>query len=71
MMDDMGIFRTEVVVENPLRPGVLRTVRDVIVDTGSELTWLSGATLAGLNVHVDPVTKRLVPAGPVLVATAA
>ena len=128
MMDDMGIFRTEVVVENPLRPGELRTVRDVIVDTGSELTWIPRATLEelgleplrtvrfvaadgreivrevcfgniyvadtsapeilvfaepgdmlllgarsleGLNVRVDPATKRLVPAGPVLVASAA
>ena len=51
MMDEMGIFRTEVAVENPQRPGELVTVRDVIVDTGSELTWIPSGILISLGLE--------------------
>ena len=126
MFDEMGIFRTTVGVENPLRAGDIRELSDVMVDTGSEYTWLprgvleslglqprrvvqfvtadgraidrsicfahvyAGGTsapdivvfaepgdmvllgahsLEGLNVRIDLIGKRLVPAGPVPVAT--
>ncbi len=125
--DDMGIFRTDVEIENLARPGVKHLLRDVLVDTGSEFTWApagvlqelgieqrkrilfqqadgsmleraagfaivyAGATmtadevvfgepsdqvllgarsLEGMNLKLDIVAKRLVPAGPVLAACA-
>ena len=40
MIDSMGIFRTTISVENPTRPGVMMQVENVMVDTGSEYTWL-------------------------------
>jgi predicted aspartyl protease len=44
---------------------------DAVVDTGSEYTWVPRALLEGLNLKVDPVRKELVPAGPVITASAA
>ena len=50
MIDDMGIFRTTLSVENPTRPGVLLQVENVIVDTGSEYTWLPRTVLEALGL---------------------
>ena len=50
MIDDMGIFRTTVTVENPARPGVTSEVPNVMVDTGSEYTWLPRAVLEALGL---------------------
>ena len=50
MIDDMGIFRTTIAVENPTRPGVTSEVQSVIVDTGSEYTWLPRAVLEALGL---------------------
>jgi len=126
-MDDMGTFRIDIELENPAVRGARRRVTQLLVDTGSELTWVpaddlvalgvarerikrfrqaSGAvveratgtvwvhtgatftpdevvfgepgdlrilgsrTLEGLNVTIDPVSKRLVDAGPAPAAAA-
>jgi clan AA aspartic protease len=50
MIDDMGIFRTTVAVENPARPGVTSEVPNVMVDTGSEYTWLPRTVLEALGL---------------------
>jgi predicted aspartyl protease len=128
MRDDMGSFRVDIEVENPVHPGERRTVRSVLVDTGAELSWvpadvleslgieryttwrfrqadgtiierwtglafvhvagkrasddivfgepgdlilLGSRTLEGLNFRIEPVTKRLVDAGPAPAAMAA
>lgn len=128
MSDDMGTFRTEIAIENPERPGDRQRVEALLVDTGSELTWvpapvleslgiarvkrlrfrqatgqvverwvggarifaagtlslddvvfaepgdlalLGARTLEGLNVVVDPVSRRLVDAGAMPAAAAA
>jgi predicted aspartyl protease len=125
MGDDIGILRTDVEIESPLREGDRRLLRDVLVDTGAELSWapasmleslgigrrkpirlqqadgtvlerwvgfaivhaggtftndevvfgepgdlvlLGARSLDGLNLKVDLVGKRLVPAGPMLAA---
>ena len=127
-MSDMGTFRIEVEIENPARPGRRHRFSGLLVDTGSELSWvpaphletlgiqrarlmgfrqatgqvierwvgvavvhvngistgddivfgepgdlqlLGARTLEGLNVTIDPVTKRLVDAGPAPAAAAA
>jgi predicted aspartyl protease len=50
MIDDMGTFRTTIDVENPTRPGVTMQVESVMVDTGSEYTWLPRAVLEALGL---------------------
>jgi hypothetical protein len=121
MSDEMGTFRVDLEIENPLFPGVRRTLKSVLVDTGAELSWfpadiletlrierrkawhfrqadgtvltrwtggasvsvadiwtvdevvfgepgdlvlLGFRSLEGLNLRVDPVSKRLMDAGP-------
>jgi predicted aspartyl protease len=128
MSDDMGTFRIDIEIENPVRPGKKRALRSVLVDTGAELSWvpaelleslgierygqwrfrqadgtvlerwtgpaflhvlgkratddvvfgepsdlvlLGARTLEGLNLRVDPVSKRLVDAGPAPAAVVA
>ena len=39
MADDMGLLRTDVEIESPLQEGDRRLLRDVLVDTGAELSW--------------------------------
>lgn len=55
MSDEMGSFRVDVEVENPVM------LRSVPVDTGAELSWFP---TEGLNLRTDPVSKRLIDAGP-------
>ena len=128
MTDDVSIIRTAVGVESPANRGSVVTLRDVMVDTGSEYTWVPASlleqlgimaerearfetadgraitrpigyaivhaestsapdivvfgqegdttllgcrALEGLNLRVDVVAKKLVPAGPVPAARAA
>ena len=127
-MNDVGVFRTTIEIQNWELRGQRRALRDVLVDTGSEYTWIprqvleelairpqriqafevtggrriereigyelvrAGGTeapdlvvfaepgdmmllgahsLEGLNLKIDPIRKALVPAGPVITATAA
>ncbi len=127
MSDEMGTFRVDLEVENPQFPGVKRTLKSVLVDTGAELSWfpatiletlgierrkawhfrqadgtlltrwtggasvyltgvwtadevvfgepgdlvlLGSRSLEGLNLRVDPVSKRLIDAGPAPAAVA-
>src|SRR5258705_33598 len=46
----MGMFRVDVEIENPARPGERRTVRAALVDTGAELSWIPAAVLESLGV---------------------
>jgi predicted aspartyl protease len=50
MIDEMGIFRTNVGIENPSRRGAVVTLTDVMVDTGSEYTWAPAAVLDRLGI---------------------
>jgi predicted aspartyl protease len=124
---EMGTFRVDVEIENPVRPGERRLLRSVLVDSGAELSWfprgaleslgveprkvwhfrqadgtvlvrstgmvsvyladiwtvdevvfgepgdlvlLGSRSLEGLNLRIDPVTKRLIDAGPAPAAVA-
>ena len=128
MSDAMGVLRTDVELESHRRPGERRLLRQVLVDTGAELSWapadvleslgiervkrvrfhqasgsvlerwvgfailhaagtltsdeivfgepddlvlLGARTVEGMNLKVDLVEKRLVPAGPMPAAIAA
>ena len=50
MANDMGILRTDVEIESPLREGDRRLLRDVLVDTGAELSWAPAAVLESLGI---------------------
>jgi len=80
MTEDMGTFRIDIEIENPARPGERRTVTSALLDTGAELSWVPEEILAslgierytrGLNYRADPLTKRLVDAGPAPAAVVA
>lgn len=51
MRHKMGTFRVDVEIENPARPGVKRTLRSVLVDTGAELSWVPADVLESLGVE--------------------
>lgn len=63
MIDDMGIFRTTIAVENPARPGVISDVHNVMVDTGSEYTWLPRAVLEALGLVPIRVVRFVIADG--------
>lgn len=50
MIDDMGIFRTTLGIESPVRRGVVAEVDNVMVDTGSEYSWAPRAVLEQLGL---------------------
>ena len=50
MIDDMGIFRTSITVQSLTRSGKVRTLRNVIVDTGAEFSSLPRKILEALGV---------------------
>ncbi len=49
-MDDMGSFRVDIEVENPARRGERALVRQALVDTGAELSWVPADVLHALGV---------------------
>ena len=51
MPDEMGTFRVDVEIENPACAGERRTLRSVLVDTGTELSWVPAATLEALGIE--------------------
>ena len=65
-MSDMGTFRTNLSVESPARRGTLRQVHDVLVDTGSELTWIPRPILEELGVAAERRYRFVVADGRVL-----
>jgi predicted aspartyl protease len=54
-----------------LRVGQVWTVDEVVFGEPQDLVLLGARSLKGLNLRVEPATKRLVDAGPAPAATAA
>jgi len=50
MSDDMGLLRTDVEIESHTRPGERRLLRQVLVDTGAELSWAPAGVLESLGI---------------------
>jgi predicted aspartyl protease len=50
MIDDMGIFRTTLGISALATPKNRRELFDVMVDTGSEYTWIPSAVLVDLGI---------------------
>jgi hypothetical protein len=51
MSDDTGSFRIDVEIENPAAPGRRERLRNVLVDTGAELSCFPAALLASLGIQ--------------------
>jgi clan AA aspartic protease len=51
MMPDMGTFRTTIQIASHARPDELRELANVLVDTGSELTWVPREILESLGIR--------------------
>jgi predicted aspartyl protease len=49
-MDDMGSFRIDVELENPLRAGDRRVVSSVLVDTGAALSCFPTSVLEAMGI---------------------
>ena len=55
MLDEMGILRTAISIEHPARRGIVIELSDVIVDTGSEYTWVPRPVLESLGLAPERV----------------
>ena len=66
MIDDMGILRTDIEIESPLREGDRRLLRDVLVDTKAELLWAPAAVLESLGITRRKVIRLQQTDGTVL-----
>jgi predicted aspartyl protease len=53
----MAILRTTIAVEHPARRGALVELSDVIVDTGSEYTWLPEPVLESIGLGPERVVE--------------
>src|SRR2546430_15055165 len=65
-MDDMGIFRTTIAIENPAARGTTREIVDVMVDTGSEYTWVPRGILESLGLASERTARFQTADGRVL-----
>jgi predicted aspartyl protease len=50
MIDDMGLFRTTIEIQNWERRGPRHALPDTLVDTGSEYTWIPRPVLDALGI---------------------
>ena len=56
-MSDMGTFRINIEIENPALPGPRADLPSVLVDTGSELSWIPAAILESLGIKRRQVSR--------------
>src|SRR5437764_10782362 len=50
MADEMGTFRTDVEIANPVQPLKRELIRTVLVNTGAELSWFPAPVLHSLGI---------------------
>ncbi len=50
MPDEMGTFRTDVEIANPVQPLKRELIRTVLVHTGAELSWFPAPVLHSLGI---------------------
>ena len=56
-MSDMGTFRIGIDLENLATPGVRLQLTGLLVDTGSELSWVPATALESLGVVRDKLVR--------------
>ena len=55
MLDAMAILRTIIAIEHPARRGTVVELSDVIVDTGSEYTWVPQPVLESIGLAPERI----------------
>ena len=55
MLDDMGIFRTDIAITPLHDHDRRRELTDVMVDTGSEYTWIPRTLLEELRIGPERI----------------
>lgn len=65
-MSDMGTFRIQVEIENIARRGVRRPLGGLLVDTGSELSWIPATELEALGIERERVARFRQASGQVI-----
>src|SRR5262245_45506291 len=63
MVDDMGTFRTTILVESAAHRSETRTVENALVDTGSEYTWVPRDVLDDLGIRPERTQRFIVADG--------
>jgi len=66
MSDTMGTFRVDLEIENPARPGQRVELRNVLVDTGAELSWIPAEVLESLGIERKKIWRFRQAGGTVL-----
>ena len=65
-MSDMGTFRISIALEHPAHRGKRVGIEHVLVDTGSEFTWVPTGVLEQLGVERERTQRFIVADGRVL-----
>lgn len=65
-MRRVGTFRTKITLENPEQRGRSRELLDVLVDTGSEFTWVPSELLVSLGVRRERAQRFVLADGRIL-----
>ena len=65
-MSDVGTFRINIAIEHPADRGKRVGIEDVLVDTGSEFTWIPARVLEQLGVERERNQRFLIADGCVL-----
>jgi predicted aspartyl protease len=65
-MRDVGTFKTIIAIEHPGRRGLLRTVDDVLVDSGSDFTWIPRLILEDLGIARERSERMIAADGRIL-----
>lgn len=63
MINDMGTFRTTIMIESAEHRGETRTVENALVDTGSEYTWVPREVLHDLGIRPELSQRFIVADG--------
>lgn len=66
MADPMGTFRIDIELENPTRAGARAGVHGLLVDTGSELTWIPAGILESLGIERRKLSRFRQASGTIL-----
>jgi len=62
-MSEMGAFRVAISVESHTRRGVMKEIGNVLVDTGSEATWVPRGVLESLGIKPEKAVRFRVADG--------
>jgi predicted aspartyl protease len=65
-MSDVGTVRIDIAIEHPAHRGERLGIHDVLVDTGSEFTWIAAPVLEQLGIERERTQRFIIADGRVL-----